>query len=61
MSRLLPLSRRSAQLKAAGPDMLAALEAVFADLQAVDNDSQLTPEVGRQVRAAIEKAKGQTA
>ena len=61
MSRQLPLCRRCAALKAAGADMLAALEAVFADLQAVDNDSQLTPAVGRQVRAAIAKAKGQTA
>ena len=41
-------------------DMLAALEAVFADLQAVDNYSELTLHVGRQVRAAILKAKGES-
>ena len=38
---------------------LAALEAVLADVQDIDNDHALSPEVGRQVRAAILKAKGE--
>ena len=41
-------------------DMLAALEAVLADVQDIDNDHALSPHVGRQVRAAILKAKGKT-
>ena len=49
----------NARLMAAAPDLLAALEAVLADVQDIDNDHALTPQVGRQVRAAILKAKGE--
>ena len=48
------------RLNAVFDDMLAALEAVYADLQDIDNDHTLSPHVGRQVRAAILKAKGKT-
>ena len=41
-------------------DMLAALEAVLADVQDIDNDHALSPHAGRQVRAAILKAKGES-
>ena len=47
------------KLMEAAPDMLAALEAVLADVQDIDNDHALSPHVGRQVRAAILKAKGE--
>ena len=40
-------------------DMLAALEAVLTDVQDIDNDHALSPQVGRQVSAAILKAKGE--
>ena len=52
-------AKANAMLFAAATDLLATLEAVLADVQNIDNDHALSPQVGRQVRAAILKAKGE--
>ena len=53
-------AKANATLFAGAGDMLAALEAVLADTRNPENDSNVSSNVGMQVRAAILKSKGET-
>lgn len=52
-------SDADARLIAAAPDIAEALEAVMQDVMSVDNDSCLSLEVGKAVKAALRKARGE--
>ncbi|MEE3046621.1 MAG: hypothetical protein VX620_15335 [Pseudomonadota bacterium] len=53
-----PAREANARLIAAAPDLLNACKAVFDDVASIDNDSCLSLEVGRALKAAIAKAEG---
>ncbi|PKR56375.1 hypothetical protein [Thalassospira lohafexi] len=48
----------NAHLIAAAPDLLDVCKAVFDDVASIDNESCLSLEVGRALKAAIAKAEG---
>lgn len=61
IARIQPLSEQkeaNARLIASAPDMLAALESVYAYVTDIFDESEFSPDIVEEIRAAIAKAEG---
>lgn len=52
------IAPRNRALIAAAPELLEAAVAALEDVMSIDNEHSLSPDVGRKLRAAIDKATG---